>query len=194
MTTRAHWESRYQAKAGESLRPPSLFLQEQLHRLPRGRALDVACGSGRHALFLARHDFRVDGIDIALAGLRTAMSLARRDELPVRLVQADLERLSLPERIYDVVVNIRFLHRPLVPALQRTLRVGGMIVFETFLVAQREFGHPSDPAHLLEPGELRHWFHSFEILAYEERCVESESGPAHLARLLARRPTSWEPD
>lgn len=194
MTTRTRWEARYQATANEPIRPASFFLQEQIDRLPRGRALDIACGNGRNTIFLARHGFVVEGIDIAAAGLRTALELARREQLPIRLIQADLENFPLPDRRYDTIVNIRYLHRPLFAALKAALRPGGLLLCETFLISQREFGPPTDPSHLLDPGELHRIFHDFEFLVYEERLVESETGPAHLARMLARRPSSWKAD
>ena len=74
------WEERYLEKEGQPLSPPSLFLQHHLGHLPHGAALDVACGDGRHAVYLARHGFRVDGIDRAWAGLRRARAAARVEQ------------------------------------------------------------------------------------------------------------------
>lgn len=155
--------------------------------LPRGRALDVACGSGRNALLLARLGFRVDAIDFSLNALMRARAAAHREALPLRLIQADLESFPLRAEHYDLIVQIRYLQRSLYRTLKQALRPGGHLVIETFLLEQRELGHPTDPSFLLEHDELRDAFADLEIIRYEEGLFQTESGPAHLARLLARR-------
>lgn len=190
---RVRWESRYAGPAPDRSGPPSAFLQEHLVQLERGPALDVACGSGRHALHLARHGFAVDAIDIANAGLRRIQQAARAAHLSVRLVQADLDHFPLPRDHYALALNVRYLSRPLLPHLKRCVRPSGVVLFETFTREQARIGHPSNPAYLLAPGELREAFADFEILAYAERLFDTESEPAHLARLLARRPADWHP-
>jgi SAM-dependent methyltransferase len=182
------WEERYRQREGQAILPPSSFLRDCIDKLPRGRALDVACGDGRHALFLARHGFRVDAIDRSYAALEKARSLARSEDLSTQFVQADLESYPLPKRRYLLVVNIRYLDRSRWAALKESLRPDGRIIVETFLREQQRFGHPRNPAFLLEPGELRSAFQEFEILSYEEGLFESETGPAFLARMLARKP------
>ena len=110
------------------------------------------------------------------------------DSLAVRFVQADLEEFPLPIDRYAVVVNVRYLQRSLWKPIQASLLIGGMIVFETFLLDQREIGHPSNPRFLLERGELAAAFDDLDIVVYEEGLFETESGAAYLARMIARRP------
>jgi SAM-dependent methyltransferase len=188
MAERSDWESRYGGRADDGIRPPSRFLVMQRERLPPGRALDVACGDGRNALYLARHGWTVDAIDFAHAGLARLLAVARRDALRVNAVQGDLEQFPLPRDRYDVAVNVRYLQRSLIDALKASVRRGGMVVFETFIRDQQQLGHPSNPAFLLERGELAERFADFEVLAYDEGRFATESEPAFLARLLARRP------
>ena len=163
---RKRWEDRY-AAAGTRSDGPSDFLAAHAALL-HGRVLDVAAGAGRNALFLARRGLRVDAFDIALAGLRIAQTAARADGLDVRLVQADLESLPLPRGCYDAAINIRYLQRSLFEPLQEAVKVGGIILFETFLIDQRTLGHCHNPAFLLQRGELRAAFSGCEILIYEE--------------------------
>ena len=194
MTDRIEWERRYGKRGAEPVASASDFLRRHLDRLPRGRALDVACGDGRNALFLAQHGFRVDAIDIARAGLQRIQAIARREGFHVHAVQADLEEFPLARNHYDVVLNTCYLQRLLWPGLKSALRPAGIMVFETFLIDQREIGHPRNPAFLLERGELRDAFRDFDILQYEEGRFELGTGPVFLARLLARRPATWQAD
>jgi SAM-dependent methyltransferase len=183
---RGKWEARYAERDGAA-RAPSPLVVEHVDALPIGRALDLACGSGRHALWLARRGWTVDAIDYARAGLETLAAAVRRDALAVHPVQADLEDFPLPVGRYDLVVNVRYLQRTLFDPIKAALRPGGVVVFETFLRDQQQIGHPRNPAFLLERGELAEQFRDFAILAYAEGRFETESGPAYLARLLARR-------
>jgi tellurite methyltransferase len=190
MGERPQWESRYRARSADGGQAPSLFVVEHCRQLSPGRALDVASGDGRHALYLARHGWAVDAVDFAHAGLARLLAVARRNGLPVAALQADLEAFPLPGEHYDLVVNTRYLQRSLFGALRIAVRPGGLIVFETFLRGYERFGQPKNPNFLLDPGELADRFRDFEILAYHEGCSETESGPAFLAQMLARRPAS----
>jgi SAM-dependent methyltransferase len=182
-----HWEARYGDRA-TAHQPPSPLLDRARVWLPPGCALDLACGNGRHTLWLARHGWSAIGIDFAFAGLRNLMHSAHAEGLPVAAIQADLEQLPLPRDRFDVVVNIRYLQRSLFPSLQASVRRGGVIVFETFLREHGALGHPRNPAFLLDPGELAARFSQFETLLYDEGRCETESGPAFLARAVMRRP------
>jgi SAM-dependent methyltransferase len=188
MSDRREWESRYRERPDGGICPPSQFLVEHWRRLPPGRALDVASGDGRHALFLARHGWTVEAVDFAHAGLARLLAVAQRERLSIAGLQADLEQYPLPRQRYDVVVNVRYLQRSLFDALKAAVRRGGVVVFETFIRDQQQLGHPRNPAFLLERGELAARFGDFEILAYDEGRCTTESGPAFLARMLARRP------
>jgi SAM-dependent methyltransferase len=190
---RADWEARHAERKGAALGPSS-FLCRTLHRLPRGRALEVACGSGRNAGFLARHGFRVEAIDLSHAGLVAARASLAADRSSFSAIQADLETYPLPRMRYQVVVNVRYLQKTLWPGLKHSLADLGMIVFETFLRDQSSIGHPKNPDFLLERGELARAFADFEILDYEEGLFASEDDAAFLARMLARRPKGWNAD
>lgn len=153
-----------------------------------GLALDVACGDGRNAVWMARRGLAVDAIDIAHGALQRLVTVARRERLAVHAIQADLERFPLPVDRYTLVVNVRYLQRSLLPALRRAVRPGGLIAFETFLRDQARIGHVRNASFLLDPGELRAGFAGFEALVDDEGLHETPEGPAYLARLLARRP------
>ena len=188
---RACWNARHrEALRGE----PIAWVMDHLDLIaaqPRGRALDVACGLGRHALLLAGLGFAVDALDVSDVAVARLADEAARRRLPVTATRADLAAApDLPAGAYSVVVDTYFLERALLPALAAALAPGGLLVFETFTRAQadRPFG-PSDPRLLLAPGELRRAFAGLEVLDHREGDVDDGDGRMRaVASLLARRP------
>jgi SAM-dependent methyltransferase len=183
---RTHWEQRYGSKTSRTLPAPSDFVVQH-QGLIRGRVLDIACGDGRNAVFLARRGHVVDGIDIALAGLLRAREIARGEGLQLHLLQADLDQFALPVARYGAVIHVRYLQRSLFPQIERALEPGGILLFESFLIDQMHFGHPRNPDFLLRRGELRASFAALEEIEYEEGLLRRESGEAYMARLVARK-------
>jgi len=148
---------------------------------PGGAVLDVAAGSGRHARFLSRLGFEVDAVDrdVALFGAAAP---------GVRLAQADIEAGPWPYagRTFDAIVVTNYLHRPLLPVLVGSLEAGGLLIYETFARGNERFGKPSNPAFLLEPGELLEAVRGkLRVLGYEDLVVERPR-PAALQRVAAR--------
>ncbi|MGE0363268.1 MAG: rhodanese-like domain-containing protein [Vicinamibacterales bacterium] len=136
---------------------PAAWLLENADLLrPRMRVLDVAAGRGRHALLFAAAGCPVTAVD------RDAAAMARLDRIaaamghPVTTAVVDLEAGAVDFGIgaYDLVVVTHYLHRPLMPALVAAVAPGGMLVYETFTTAQAARGKPTNPAYLLQPGEL----------------------------------------
>jgi tellurite methyltransferase len=149
-----------------------------------GVAIDLAMGSGRHAELLARAGFRTFGVDIKLDAVRHVAARVRSEGLTVGAWCGDLTQIPLPRERFDVVLVTRFLDRDLFASIRSTLKSGGILLYETFTVAQRRLGFgPTSPRHLLEPGELARLLEGFEVLMYEE--VEA---PEAVARIVARRP------
>jgi SAM-dependent methyltransferase len=137
---------------------PSSWLLENLDLLARAaRTLDVACGRGRHALLLASAGFPVEAVDRDAGLIDGLRATAERLKLPLRAEVRDLETgaADLGTEAYDLVLVFNYLHRPLFPALVRTLAPGGLLLYETFTVEQARRGKPKNPDFLLEPGELR---------------------------------------
>ncbi len=170
---REKWEQRYRTGEGVHAGPPSALLARWAGTARRGRALDVASGFGRNALFLASRGFRVDVVDISPTALREAARRARRRRLRVRWIEADLDRYPLPRARYDVVVVSFFLRRRLVPALKAAVKPGGLLVMENHLAGPEPDEGPG-PAHRLRPGDLWRWFRGWEILELAEGLFTAE--------------------
>ncbi len=154
---------------------------------PGGRVLDLACGGGRNALWLAEQGFKVTGVD------RDADALQR---LPagVEALPADLEGAPwpLPGRVFDAVVVTNYLWRPLWPALLDALAPGGVLIYETFALGNHRFGKPSRPDFLLQPGELLRVCTNLRVVAYEDGL---EAEPARcVQRIAAVRPSHGDTD
>jgi SAM-dependent methyltransferase len=146
--------------------------------------LDLACGHGRHARYLAGMGYRVDALDrdsSALAALAEVAGVATRC--------VDLEDAPWPyaaER-FDGIVVANYLHRPLVVALIHALRPGGIFIYETFASGNEKLGRPSKPEFLLQPGELLQWVDGrLQVLAFEQGLV-GRPKPAVIQRICAVR-------
>ncbi len=188
---RARWDARYAAE--RQALGPSPFLVAMADFLPpRGRALDVATGSGREAIFLAARGLSVVGIDVSPVGLGLARRRAEERALHLDLIAADLLRFPLPRAAFDVVTCFHYLERSLFPALEASLRPGGVLVFETFTTDQLAFpeAHPRREAFLLRPNELLRAFPGLHVQHYEEKVrFHADGSRSVTAGLVAVRRT-----
>jgi SAM-dependent methyltransferase len=181
---RQHGESR---GAGE----PSRFLQEIFAggawEIPPGEALDIACGTGRNAIFLAQRGFQVVGMDISAVALGEARRRAVEANLKIDWQQVDLEKVELVVSGFDLIVNFNYLQRSLIGPMKAALRVGGYVIFETYLIDQAAVGHPKNPDYLLGHNELLDHFRDFRVLCYREGKFCDATEPSFRAGLLARK-------
>lgn len=165
---------------------PSDWLVEHAAILPsHGLALDVACGRGRHARWLAGRGLHVHAVDLNADAVRELHAAARAQQLPIQAEVMDLETpgVALAPGRYDVVVCVHYLHRPLFTVLIEALRPNGLLIYETFTRAQAKRGKPTNPAFLLEPGELVSLTASLTLL--DQR--EGEFGRRDVASVVCRR-------
>ena len=151
---RERWDCKYSAGRGPAHFRPNRLLTGNRHLLTGGRALDVACGFGGNALYVASEGYQVDGVDASGVALAQAQAEAARRVLTLCLVQADLARWWVPPRRYDLISVFNYLNRGLEPALAGGLRPGGLL-FQTgrngsFLEVRPDFA----TAFLWGPGEL----------------------------------------
>ncbi|MFO0589488.1 MAG: methyltransferase domain-containing protein [Polyangiaceae bacterium] len=168
---------------------PSPLLDRAIAEEPPGVALDVACGSGRHAIRLAEKGFHVVALDYAQAGLDVMMTEARRrsvDELlEPTLADIESEDFRLDAGRFDVVCDFFFLHRPLLPKLRDSVAPGGLFVAAIHVESpENAAGH----GFLLSPGELKKTVASwgFDILYSNEGTTNGH--PHATAEIIARRP------
>jgi tellurite methyltransferase len=199
-SSQSDWDAKHRLAAEAPPSEPAGIVRELLPLLPAGLALDIACGTGRQALFLAARGQHVTAVDFSSVALDSLEARARNMHIPVRrgkclkaaerpsrggleLILADLERTHLPERCYDLIVCIQYLQRSLFPQMSRALRPNGVLLMETYTQAQLEYpGGPRNPGYLLDTGELREAFPELSVLFYRE--LRAGQG---IASLLAKK-------
>ncbi|HET7786162.1 MAG TPA: methyltransferase domain-containing protein [Myxococcales bacterium] len=181
----SEWDDRFAGGHDPHGRAPSPPLPQAAEAIGPGLALDLACGAGRHALFLAERGWRVYALDASRAGISRLEDDARVRGVAQRIETriADLESPAFQlEGEYDLVCDFYFLHRPLFAQVRRAVRPGGL--FAAALHLRRN----DSGRFLLEPGELRAFFAGWEILL-EREGEAPESGHRHaVAEFLARKP------
>jgi len=188
---REKWNRRWLERSGDE-QTADPWLIDLADLLPIGTALDLACGRGGNALFLARRGCQVTALDIAEEALSQLASAAKAENLPITCRRIDLEAGSLPHlKGFALAICFYYLHRPLLPWLRATIAPGGLAVMRTFSRAG-PFPPPSvAPQFVLDPGELPGLFPGWQILLHEEGLVTSKKGGS-LAGIIARKPVSQE--
>jgi SAM-dependent methyltransferase len=188
------WDERYRAGAYQGRKHPTALLAD-LVRDPRmapqhGRALDVACGTGRNAVFLAEHGFDVDAIDVSEIGLERARAAAAVRGVAVRWIGGDLDRgldAHVSTARYDLIVLVRYVNMALIPELVSRLADNGLLVIEEHLASTADVAGPSAKFRLA-PNALLAAAAGLRVLLYREGIVEDPDGRSvALAQLVACR-------
>ena len=151
---------------------------------PGAAILDLACGGGRHARWFHARGHPVTAVDRDVRGLEDL-----RAQPQLELVEADLEGAPWPlsGRRFGAVIVTNYLWRPLFPSILESVDEGGALLYDTFACGNEAYGLPTNPAFLLEPGELIEAVRSrLQIVAYEHGHLERPQ-PAVRQRLCAVR-------
>lgn len=169
----------------DAVTAPSSWVRRFAPHIPAaGHVLDVACGLGRHARYLAGLGYRVDAVD------RDADSLAALHRVTgVTTRAADIEQAPwpYPEQHFAGIIVTNYLHKPLLPQLVASVAPGGVLIYETFALGNERYGRPTNPAFLLAPGELLDIVRGhLRVVAYENLEV-AEPRPAVVQRICALR-------
>jgi len=184
----AAWDEQYRKKADpatEHESAPSSVLIEAARNLPPGRALDLACGTGRNALWLAERGWNVTAIDGSPAAIETLRRRAARANVTIDAQVVDLEEpgFAIAPDHYDLIAMCYYLQRNLFEPCKSGLVPGGVMVVIALLI---EPGKENSPFRL-QPGELRSYFEDWEILHHREG---TDAWEHKVAELVARRPAN----
>ena len=184
---RIKWNQRYAEDSYHKNNPVTL-VEDWLPGIPVGRALDVACGAGRNAIFLAQAGYRVDAIDISLEGLRQARQKAESQGLSVNWIEHDLDQDFQFDTDYDLIIVLWYVDLALVTRLCGCLAAGGYLLCEEHLITDLEVIGPTSSNYRVAPGDLREAVSGVDILLYEESVeMNSEGDQFASARVVARK-------
>jgi tellurite methyltransferase len=168
------WNERY--RRGEHLDPvPLSFFVNWASNLKPGRALDLACGVGRHAIWLIDHGWSVTALDASEAAIDIMKQT--RPQISTGVVDIEQPQFVIEPQAYDLIVDTFFLHRPLFSKIKQGVRPGGVVIIAIHLSG----------SFAVKPGELPREYREWEILHY----IENEHGTAEL---VARKPSHFEPE
>lgn len=183
MPSAADWEARY-ARGEHQCDAPFSFVAELAARSEKGSALDLACGSGRHAVVLAEAGWSVTGVDASPA----ALALLAAKAPGVRTVAADLEKgeFLIEAAAWDLILVSFYLQRDLFPAIRNGVARGGRVALAFPIEDAREGVRPMNPAYLVQPEELRAVFEGW--LVEHERVVCPEAPGRARIEFVAVRP------
>lgn len=191
-TEREEWVRKWREGEYHGRTKTSALVSAWAHRVPAGRALDLACGNGRNALYLASLGFEVDAVDIAAPALELARKAAQGQGLTVNWIEADLDQHLLPAEMYDLITTSFFINRNLVPRLKDALKPGGLVLHEHHYVTDRDVGGPKDRQFRMRPNELLHLFLDFRVRFYWEGLEEERGRLIAVARMVAQKPPASE--
>lgn len=162
MEDRERWNIKHQTMPMPT--NPSKIIEKYISYANTGKALDIACGTGRNTTFLVQHGFYVDAVDVsdyALSQIPPSSS--------IHTIHSDLATFEFESHKYDLICNINFLDRRLFPKIQESLAPKGVLIFETFIIAHGEaYSQPRNIDYVLRKNELLHAFIGLDIIYYEE--------------------------
>lgn len=162
---------------------PSPWIVQHAACIPKaGRVLDLACGSGRHAIWLAAQGYQVEAVDRDVQAVAPMQGMRN-----INVTISDIETGAWPEsqEKYDGIVVSRYLFRPLLAKLATMLKPDGVLIYETFMAGNEHYGRPRNPDFLLKPDELKTVYAPLlEVHAFWQGEVAGEV-PAVMQRICA---------
>jgi SAM-dependent methyltransferase len=176
------WNEKYLEKPKQE--NVSAIVEKYIDTANIGQAIDIACGTGRNTHFLALKGFEVDAVDISDVALKEIKKTPN-----IKKIDADFDKYNITPNKYDLIVNINYLNRRIVSQMKDGLKQGGVIIFETFLIAHGDFKIPTmNLDYLLRKNELLHFFIGMNVIYYEERIDTNMKGErVKVASIVAKK-------
>jgi hypothetical protein len=190
-TAGEQWDKRFGVERYLYGTEPVAFLKDNIDRLPKGKALLLASGEGRNAVWLAEQGYDVTAQDASAVGLQKARDLAEARGVTITTEVGDLQAgYDMGESEYDLITDFYYHDPAMFPAVMRALKRGGMFILQNFSIDQPDtnrFG-PKNPDYLVKPNELLSLFDGYRILHYEDTVVDLDEGmhqgPGAVVRLI----------
>ncbi len=180
---KSRWNSKYETDIYLFGEKPIAFLVNNVHLLPRGKALDLAMGEGRNGVYLATQGFEVLGLDISEKGLEKAHTLAKKHNTTIKTEVVDLESYTLEPNSYDVILCTYYMQKDLFRQFQSALKPGGMIVVETYNIDYLKYARFSRKW-ALNTNELLDIFKGLRVIRYQDY----DDGKEAYSSIIAQKP------
>lgn len=182
------WDAHYAEKQGTD-GTPLPFLAENIDKFGSGKALVLAAGAGRNAIYLAEQGFQVSALDVSQVGLDLCRRLASEKGLSLQTIHADLENFNLGASKFDLITKIYYHQPSLFPRIREALKTGGRFLFHTFSKRHAEVGTfgPRNPAFLASLDDTLPTFQADRILISEDTILTGEEGTQAVVRLLLEK-------
>ena len=167
----------------------SQVLAENSYLLPEtGTALDLACGLGGNAVFLAQQGLTVTAWDISSIAIEKLTAFAQQQDLNINACQKNITSLSLPKSSFDVITVSRFLDRALSDAIIDALKPNGLLFYQTFTREKLTAAGPNNPRFLLSRNELLRLFSALTVVYYRENraCGDTQKGLRNEAQYIGQ--------
>ncbi len=193
---KARWNERYDREMFVYGKEPAAFLKQRIGGLNRGKALVLAMGEGRNAVYLAQNSFDVTGVDISEVAIEKCNKLAQERNVAINTVVADLKDYDMGEAQFDLITNFYYYDPSIFPRVIQALKPGGLFILEQFSVDHLKYREtsrfgPRNPEYLIKPNELLEHFKSLRVLYYEDTVVNLDEGmhkgTAAVIRLIAQK-------
>lgn len=183
------WDRRYRSGEHSPVQPHPLLIKA-VESLPPGYALDLACGAGRHSIYLLSSGWKVTAVDYSSAGIDVTRQRANELGLHLESVVTDLERgeFDIGRERYDLICDFYYLQRDLFPRIKDGLRTGGVFVGSIHIIDNAADAQQMNPAFLLAPGELQSFFAGWRISYYHEGRHEGSDHKHRDAEIIAFKP------
>lgn len=181
-----NWEKRYR-EGDYKQQDPHALVTQFAPKLTSGRALDLACGAGRHALWLAEHGWDVTAVDCAPTAMEIVRKAAADRGVPIRALVADLQRheFTIVSSAYDLIIVVNYLQRDLFSSIRSGIRPGGAVIAVIAMTDDDPAVPPMNPAYLLKPGELRSEFKGWKLLHdFEGKAAPGRRAAAEIVAVL----------
>jgi SAM-dependent methyltransferase len=179
-----NWDQHFSDPAHVDSAADPLLIQAA-EMLPPGHALDLACGPGRHTLYLARLGWHVTAVDSSAVAIRLLRAQAAGLAIDPHVADLERDEFAIAPNAYQLVCDFLYLQRSLFPQIREGIHPGGIFAGAIHLFQQGCSATPCNPNFLLQAGELRGLFDGWKVLYYSEGGEPGHS--RRIARIIARR-------
>ncbi|WP_428353061.1 methyltransferase domain-containing protein [Methyloprofundus sp.] len=163
------WNGIYANTSDLSVASPAAVLAENQYLLPQsGTALDLACGLGANALLLAKQGLTTQAWEISDIALSHLQRQADAEALDIKTYVREIAPSNFPSNCFDVIVVSRFLDRSICDAIMVSLKVGGLLFYQTYTQQKTTQQGPNNPRFLLAENELLSLFAPLKLVYYRE--------------------------